>query len=236
MCKPAQAPIIALSKPLREDVMNRSLGLCTDACAEPKRPVYERYEAFEEQLPNHVLAQRVATAAGVSTQSVIRAAQRRYRTGGKRDRKRLDGCPYTFVSLSLWDDYMQVGPVLRVPERPAGWFTVKAVVARGIGKRRVYELIHNGGLEAVYVGNTMFVAPDSLAHYLEVQRRHKPCAGWRLVSEVYEQAGTSKQALSNYLKRHEVETRHFKHPVRDQQVAYMPADVAECYLALKRGR
>ena len=214
--------------------MSRLLNPCANTSAEPKQPAWQRYEDFEEQLPNHVLAQRVAAAAGVSTQSVIRAARRRYRSEGKRDRRRLDGCPYTFVSLSLWDDYMQVGHVFRVPERPAGWLTVKAVIAQGIGKRRVYELIHNGDLEAVYVGNTMFIEPDSVTHYLREQREYRPCAGWVLVSEVYEKAGTSKQALSNYLKRHSVQTRRFKHPVRDQHVAYMPAEVAERYLAIPR--
>ena len=212
---------------------NLLANLCTMTWTEPK-PTWQRYEALEERLPNHVLVQRVAVAAGVSTQSVIRAARRRHKNEGKRDRKRLEGCPYTFVSLSLWDDYMQVGAVPRVPERPSGWLTVKTVVGRGIGKRRVYELIHGGALEAVYVGNTMFIEPSSLEHVLQKQREYKPCAGWVLVSRVYQEAGTSKQALSNYLKRHRIKTRRFNHPTRDQRVAYMPAEAAQRYLELGR--
>lgn len=200
-----------------------------------KQAHWRRYERYEDRLPNHVLVQRVAQAAGVSTQSVIRAARRRYRKEGKRDRKRLDGCPYTFVSLSLWDDYMQIGSVKRVPTRPEGWLTVKALLAQGLGKRRAYELIHAGELEAVYVGNTLYVNPDAAKRCLLQRRDDKAAPGWTRVSEVYRRAGTSKQALSAYLKRHAIETKKFRHPSRDQLVSYMPEAEAEAYLAGRKG-
>ena len=192
-------------------------------------PNWHRYESYEDTLPNHVLAQRVASAAGVSTQSVIRAAKRRYRKEGKRDRRRVEGCPYTFVSLSLWDDYMQVGPVKRVPQRPKNWLTVKTLVAKGLGKRRAYDLIHRGELEAVYVGNTLYVEPAALEQFL-LRRERKAPPGWVRVGAVYREAGTTKQALSAYLKRHSVPTRQFRHPSRDQLVSYMPGEAAERYL------
>ena len=191
---------------------------------------WHRYETYEDKLPNHVLVQRVANAAGVSTQSIIRAAKRRYRKEGKRDRRRVEGCPYTFVSLSLWDDYMQVGNVKRVPERPKGWLTVKTLIAKGLGKRRAYDLVHEGRLEAVYVGNTLYIEPEAVEQYLLRRRERKVPPGWVRVGAVYREAGKTKQALSAYLKRHDIETRQFRHPERDQLVSYMPEAAAEQYL------
>lgn len=205
-------------------------GRRTDDQGTGEMPAWRRYEAYEDQLPNHVLVQRVASAAGVSAQSVIRAARRRYRKEGRRDRRRLEGCPYTFVSLSLWDDYMQVGPVKRVPQRPEGWLTVKAVVALGLGKRRTYQLIYGGDLKAVYVGNTLYLEPGAVEVHLRKRRDRRPPPGWRHVSGVYRAANTTKQALWAYLKRHGIETKKFRHPTRDQLVSYMPVAAAEGYL------
>lgn len=201
--------------------------------SDQNRPSWLRYESYEDTLPNHVLVQRVATAAGVSTQSVIRTAKRRYRKEGKRDRRRIEGCPYTFVSLSLWDDYMQIGNVRRVPARPDGWLTVKATIAKGIGKRRVYDLVHESKLEAVYVGNTIYVNPKAVEVYVQRDRQHRVAPGWVRVRAVYERANKTKQALSAYIKRNGIETRKFRHPERDQLVSYVRDEVARVYLGLE---
>ena len=205
----------------------------TSASSNQDQPSWLRYEPYEDTLPNHVLVQRVATAAGVSTQSVIRTAKRRYRREGKRDRRRVKGCPYTFVSLSLWDDYMQIGNVRRVPARPDGWLTVKALLTKGIGKRRAYDLIHAGQLEAVYVGNTIYVNPHAAQTYVLQQREHVVAPGWVRVGALHKKANKTKQALSAYIKRNDIETRLFKHPERDQLVSYVRDEVARAYLGLE---
>lgn len=196
---------------------------------------WENYETFEERLPNHVFIQRVADAAGVSTQSVHRVAKKRLQKEGKRDRKRLKGCPYTFVSLSLWDEYMEIGPVKRVATKPKGWLTAKALLEDGFSKRKLYQLVREGSVKAVYVGNTLYLEPESAQRYLQTRQDLRPPPGWISVSELRERAGRSKQALSTYLKRHGVETAQFLHPKRDQLVHYIRTQDAQKYLRCQGG-
>jgi hypothetical protein len=196
---------------------------------------WETYETFEERLPNHVFIQRVADAAGVSTQSVHRVAKKRLQKEGKRDRKRLKGCPYTFVSLSLWDEYMEIGPVKRVAAKPKNWLTAKALLEDGFSKRKLYQLVREGSVKAVYVGNTLYLEPESAERYIQTRQDLRPPPGWTSVSELREQAGRSKQALSTYLKRHQVETAQFLHPKRDQLVQYIRVEDAQKYLRCHQG-
>jgi hypothetical protein len=196
---------------------------------------WENYETFEERLPNHVFIQRVADAAGVSTQSVHRVAKKRLQKEGKRDRKRLKGCPYTFVSLSLWDEYMEIGPVKRVAAKPKGWLTAKALLEDGFSKRKLYQLVREGSVKAVYVGNTLYLEPESAWRYIQTRQDLRPPPGWVSVSELRERAGRSKQALSTYLKRHQVETAQFLHPKRDQLVQYIRSEDAQNYLGCQGG-
>jgi hypothetical protein len=189
------------------------------------------YEHFEEKLPNHVFIHRVAEAAGVTRQSVHRVARKRLKKEGKRDRKRLDGCPYTFVSLDLWDDYMQIGHVPRVAKRPKGWVTAKALVQDGFSRRKLYELLGAGELESVYVGKTLYFEPEGAKRYQNLRRELKPPPGWVSVVELRKQARRSKQALSTYLKIHNIETKQFLHPERDQLIQYICSEAAETYLA-----
>jgi hypothetical protein len=196
---------------------------------------WETYETFEERLPNHVFIQRVADAAGVSTQSVHRVAKKRLQKEGKRDRKRLKGCPYTFVSLSLWDEYMEIGPVKRVATKPKSWLTAKALLEDGFSKRKLYQLVREGSVKAVYVGNTLYLEPESAERYIQTRQDLRPPPGWMSVSELREQAGRSKQALSTYLKRHQVETAQFLHPKRDQLVQYIRTEDAQKYLRCHQG-
>lgn len=196
---------------------------------------WENYETFEERLPNHVFIQRVADAAGVSTQSVHRVAKKRLQKEGKRDRKRLKGCPYTFVSLSLWDEYMEIGPVKRVAAKPKGWLTAKALLEDGFSKRKLYQLVREGSIKAVYVGNTLYLEPEGAQRYIQTRQDLRPPPGWVSVSELRERAGRSKQALSTYLKRHGVETAQFLHPKRDQLVQYIRTEDAQKYLRCQGG-
>ena len=196
---------------------------------------WEHYAAKEDLLPNHVLIQRVARAAGVSTRSVHRAAKKRSRTEGKRDRRRLSGCPYTFVSLELWDSYMKKGEVERRAERPEGWLSVKALLEQGLGKRKLYERIHSGTIEAAYVGNTLYIEPEAADRLIEKQKDQRAPVGWLAVSELWRESGRSKQALSSYLQRNKVKIRYFLHKDRDQQVQYISVGDARAYLD-KSGR
>jgi hypothetical protein len=191
---------------------------------------WKSYEGFEEKLPNHVFIQRVASAAGVSNQSVHRVAKKRLEKEGKRDRKRLEGCPYTFVSLDLWDTYMQIGSISRMPSKPKGWVTAKSLLEEGFSKRKLYQLVKDGQIKAVYVGNTLYLEPESAQAYLRSRQDLRPPPGWVSVSELRAQAKRSKQALFTYLKRHQVETKQFLHPKRDQLVQYLRQEDAERYL------
>jgi hypothetical protein len=191
---------------------------------------WKSYEGYEELLPNHVFIQRVARAAGVSNQSVHRMAKKRLEKEGKRDRKRLDGCPYTFVSLDLWDTYMQIGSVQRVPTKPKGWVTAKALLEDGFSKRKLYQFVNDGQIKAVYVGNTLYLDPDSAKGYLQSRQNLRPPPGWVSVSELRERAGRSKQAIFTYLKRHDIATKQFLHPKRDQLVQYLRQEDATAYL------
>jgi hypothetical protein len=191
---------------------------------------WKNYEGYEELLPNHVFIQRVAKAAGVSNQSVHRVAKKRLEKEGKRDRKRLDGCPYTFVSLDLWDTYMQIGNVARVPSKPKGWVTAKSLLEDGFSKRKLYQFVKDGDIKAVYVGNTLYLDPESARGYLQSRQNLRPPPGWVSVSELREKAGRSKQAIFTYLKRHDIATKQFLHPKRDQLVQYLRHEDAEAYL------
>jgi hypothetical protein len=192
---------------------------------------WKDYEGYEEKLPNHVFVQRVASAAGVSNQSVHRVAKKRLEKEGKRDRKRLAGCPYTFVSLDLWDTYMQIGSVSRVASKPKGWVTAKSLLEDGFSKRKLYQFVKDGQISAVYVGNTLYLEPESAQSYRQTRQDLRPPPGWVSVSELRALAGRSKQAIFTYLKRHEVATKQFLHPKRDQLVQYLRQDDAERYLA-----
>jgi hypothetical protein len=191
---------------------------------------WKNYEGFEEKLPNHVFIQRVASAAGVSNQSVHRVAKKRLEKEGKRDRKRLEGCPYTFVSLDLWDTYMQIGSVSRVATKPKGWVTAKSLLDEGFSKRKLYQFVKDGQIKAVYVGNTLYLDPESAKAYLHSRQNLRPPPGWVSVSELRELAGRSKQAIFTYLKRHHVVTKQFLHPHRDQLVQYLSQEDADAYL------
>jgi hypothetical protein len=192
---------------------------------------WKSYEGYEELLPNHVFIQRVAKAAGVSNQSVHRVAKKRLEKEGKRDRKRLDGCPYTFVSLDLWDTYMQIGSVSRVASKPKGWVTAKSLLEDGFSKRKLYQFVKDGEIKAVYIGNTLYLDPDSARGYLQSRQNLRPPPGWVSVSELRQKAGRSKQAIFTYLKRHGVATKQFLHPKRDQLVQYLRQEDAEAYLS-----
>lgn len=196
---------------------------------------WKNYEGYEEKLPNHVFIQRVASAAGVSNQSVHRMAKKRLQKEGKRDRKRLEGCPYTFVSLDLWDTYMQIGNVTRVPGKPKGWVTAKALLEEGFSKRKLYQFVKDGQIKAVYVGNTLYLEPESAREYLRSRQTLRPPPGWVSVSELKTLAGRSKQAIFTYLKRNNVVTKKFLHPKRDQLVQYLPKEEADKYLANLQG-
>ncbi len=191
---------------------------------------WKDYEGYEEKLPNHVFVQRVASAAGVSNQSVHRVAKKRLEKEGKRDRKRLDGCPYTFVSLDLWDTYMQIGSVSRVASKPKGWVTAKSLLEDGFSKRKLYQFVRDGQIAAVYVGNTLYLEPESARGYLQTRQNLRPPPGWVSVSDLKTLAGRSKQAIFTYLKRHSVATRQFLHPSRDQLVQYLRQEDADGYL------
>jgi hypothetical protein len=191
---------------------------------------WKSYEGFEEKLPNHVFVQRVASAAGVSNQSVHRVAKKRLEKEGKRDRKRLEGCPYTFVSLDLWDTYMQIGSVSRVPNKPKGWVTAKSLLEDGFSKRKLYQFVKEGEIEAVYVGNTLYLDPSSARAYLYSRQNLRPPPGWVAVSELKTLAKRSKQAIFTYLKRHDIATKQFLHPKRDQLVQYLSQEDAVAYL------
>jgi hypothetical protein len=190
---------------------------------------WKSYEGYEERLPNHVFIQRVAKAAGVSNQSVHRMAKKRLEKEGKRDRKRLEGCPYTFVSLDLWDTYMQIGNVERVPSKPKGWVTAKSLLEDGFSKRKLYQFVKDGDISAVYVGNSLYLNPESAKGYLQSRQNLRPPPGW--ISELRQRAGRSKQAIFTYLKRHDIATKQFLHPKRDQLVQYLTQDDADTYLA-----
>jgi hypothetical protein len=192
---------------------------------------WKNYEGFEEKLPNHVFIQRVASAAGVSNQSVHRVAKKRLEKEGKRDRKRLEGCPYTFVSLDLWDTYMQIGSVSRVSSKPKGWVTAKSLMDEGFSKRKLYQFVKDGQIKAVYVGNTLYLDPESAGAYLHSRQNLRPPPGWVSVSELRAVAGRSKQAIFTYLKRHTIATKQFLHPKRDQLVQYLRQEDADAYLA-----
>jgi hypothetical protein len=192
---------------------------------------WKDYEGYEEKLPNHVFVQRVASAAGVSNQSVHRVAKKRLEKEGKRDRKRLEGCPYTFVSLDLWDTYMQIGSVSRVASKPKGWVTAKSLLEDGFSKRKLYQFVADGQIAAVYVGNTLYLEPESARGYLQSRQSLRPPPGWVSVSELRTLAGRSKQAIFTYLKRHNVATKQFLHPKRDQLVQYLRQEDATSYLA-----
>jgi hypothetical protein len=191
---------------------------------------WKDYEGYEEKLPNHVFVQRVASAAGVSNQSVHRVAKKRLEKEGKRDRKRLDGCPYTFVSLDLWDTYMQIGSVSRVASKPKGWVTAKSLLEDGFSKRKLYQFVRDGQIAAVYVGNTLYLEPESARGYLQTRQNLRPPPGWVSVSDLKTLAGRSKQAIFTYLKRHSVTTKQFLHPKRDQLVQYLRQEDADGYL------
>jgi hypothetical protein len=192
---------------------------------------WQAYEAYEDYLPNHVLLNRVADAAGVSTRSISRVAKKRLAQEGKRDRKRLKGCPYTFVSVSLWDDYMQIGHVERVAQKPKGWLTSKALHDQGFSRRKLYELVQDGTLEAVYVRNTLYFEPRRAEQCLQDRQNLRPPPGWVGIAEVTQQAQRSRQALWTYIKTHDITTQPFLHPERDQLVRYMPVEAAQTYLA-----
>lgn len=192
---------------------------------------WQAYEGYEDHLPNHVLLNRVADAAGVSTRSITRAAKKRLEQEGKRDRKRLKGCPYTFVSVSLWDDYMQIGNVVRLPKKPKGWLTSKALCEQGFSRRKLYELVKEGTLEAVYVRNTLYFEPNRAEQCLKERQDLRPPPGWVGISEVTRQAKRTRQALWTYIKTHDITTKMFLHARRDQLVHYISAEDANAYLA-----
>jgi hypothetical protein len=191
---------------------------------------WKNYEGYEEKLPNHVFVQRVASAAGVSNQSVHRVAKKRLEKEGKRDRKRLEGCPYTFVSLDLWDTYMQIGSVSRVASKPKGWVTAKSLLEDGFSKRKLYQFVKDGQIKAVYVGNTLYLEPESARDYLHSRQNLRPPPGWVSVSELRTLAKRSKQAIFTYLKRHDIATKQYLHPKRDQLVQYLRQEDATAYL------
>jgi hypothetical protein len=192
---------------------------------------WQAYEGYEDNLPNHVLLNRVADAAGVSTRSITRVAKKRLEQEGKRDRKRLKGCPYTFVSVSLWDDYMQIGNVARLPKKPKGWLTSKALCGQGFSRRKLYELVKEGTLEAVYVRNTLYFEPRRAEQCLQERQNLRPPPGWVGISEVTRQAKRTRQAFWTYLKTHGITTKMFLHTSRDQLVHYVTVEVANEYLA-----
>jgi excisionase family DNA binding protein len=197
---------------------------------------WEDYQDLEDALPNHVLAQRVARSAGVSTQSIHRAAKKRYQLHSKRDRRHLAGCPCVFISLDFWESYMNVGGVERLPEKPRGWLTSKAVLDMGVSKGKLYQAAHTGEIAAVYVGNTLYFEPDEVNQWLAKRHRCRPLSGWIAVRELKTRAQCSKQAVSAYLKRKKIMTRQFLHPSRDQLVQYVSEqDAKELIHSLRRG-
>jgi hypothetical protein len=197
---------------------------------------WQDYQDLEDTLPNHVFAQRVARSAGVSAQSIHRAAKKRYQLHSKRDRRHLVGCPCIFISIDFWESYMNVGGVERSPEKPKGWLTSKALLDKGVSKGKLYQAVQKGEITAVYVGNTLFFEPDEANNWLAKRHQHLPLPGWVVVAELKTLARCSKQAVSAYLKRKGVMTRHFLHPSRDQLVQYISEqDAKEFIESLQRG-
>lgn len=136
-----------------------------------------------------------------------------------------------YMTLELADRYAKLGGVERVASRPRGWLTLKALILE-LGCSRTYleHRIYQPGVRLVRHRRSLYLHPEDAAVIIEEYRDQRPLLGWRLVSEVRDEAGVSKEGLNQWLRRNAIERRRYRNPKNGRPDYYIREADAERYL------
>jgi DNA-binding transcriptional ArsR family regulator len=192
-----------------------------------RRPAAYRKAGKDVWVPTAEVAER----AGVRTESVVQFATRDRRHRGH---KKVGSRHY--ITVELAESYLEPRGVPRVDVDP-GWPTPADLIERsGAGPMYVYGRLRKPGVRLVRQANRLLVHPADFEQLVLEYRSLRSLPGWRLVGEVRDESGRSKEALNQWIRRNKIERRRYVSPRNGRPDYWIRDRDAERYLERTRER
>lgn len=126
------------------------------------------------------------------------------------------------------------GNVTFEPKKPHGWLTrAQAAEIAGVDGTLFWQLARQRRtVRGAYVtmSRTIYYHPDDVER-VRIEYGNRPLPGWLHVATVNAEGGaSSKNTLSEHLRRHKHEVRWFRHPETKRRNRYCRAEVAAAWL------